>query len=83
MMSARTRNLLFVATSFLSYEACKEGAAHDPDGGCTFGFGIFTPQCLLFDGWTIFEEWSSVGIALGVVGVGVVIGTIMLAKQRH
>ena len=77
MMSARTRNLLFVATSFLivSYEACKEGAAHDPGGGCTFGFGIFTPQCLLFDGWT------SVGIALGVVGVGVVIGTIILAQH--
>ena len=77
MMSARTRNLLFVATSFLivSYEACSEGAAHDQSGLCTIN--PFIPPPFLG-----FEEWISVGIALGVVGVGVVIGAIMLATQR-
>jgi hypothetical protein len=76
-MTARTGNLLFVATSFLivSFEACSEGAAHDQSGLCTIN--PFIPPPFLG-----FKDWINVGVALGVVGFGVVIGAIMLATQR-
>jgi hypothetical protein len=53
----------------LSYQACKEGAAHDYRG-CVFDVTVPPP----FLG---FEYWTSVGIALAFSGVGVLIGTIL------
>jgi hypothetical protein len=78
MMSARTRNLLFVATSFLivSYEACSRAAAHDQSGLCIFDPSIL-PRLLAF------ENWISLGMTLGVLGAGVAMGAIMLAVRRN
>jgi|GEM_PF-3134875 len=57
-----------------SYQACKEGVAHDRYSGCVVNFDESFPLIPPFLG---FEYWTTVGIALALLGIGMSVGTFL------
>ena len=62
----------------LSYEACREGFAHDQSSSCTPDF-----DRALLPPFLGFEYWDQVGIALLVLIAGLVIAAVLLARDSY
>jgi hypothetical protein len=78
--SSTLRNAGFIVSNLFlfSYHACKEGAAHDRYTGCVISFDETFPPPPPFLG---FEYWTSVGVALALFGIGVLVGTIQFVLR--
>jgi hypothetical protein len=62
----------------LSYEACREGFAHDRSSSCMPDFDrALRPPFLGF------ECWEQVGIALLVLIAGLVIAAVLIARDSY
>ena len=59
----------------LSYEACREGSAHDQSWSC---MPVDMPPPFLG-----FEYWDQVGIALLVLIAGLVIAAVLIARDSY